>query len=137
MAPLLPPDHKPLASPLDDMKITVPGALTLSVTVHGMCPATVQAIQSNLAIQPTPVVRQADDPPREDHSAPPSYLRDLGAQSTSGAPIPFNNSNWPVLQRRSSNAHLMMSSTNAALLFGDTPATPLDWLPTYPSSVVR
>ena len=106
MAPLLPPDHKPLASPLDDMKNTVPdAAFTISVTLSGMCPAAVQAIQSNLAIQLTPVVRQADDPPRVDYSAPPSFLRDLGVQSTSGGPIPFNNSNWPVPQRRSSNAH--------------------------------
>ncbi len=129
MAPILPPDHKPLASPLDDSKNTVHAAFTLSVTLSGMYSGAV--IQSNLAIQATPVVRQADDPPREDYSAPPSFLRDLGVQSTSGEPIPFNNSNWPVPQRRSSNVHLLMSSTNAALLFGDTPSTSLDWLPTY------
>ncbi len=102
---------------------------TLGVTFSGMYPAAV--IQSNLAIQATPVVRQADDPPREDYSAPSSFLRDLGVQSTSGEPIPFTNSNWSVPQRRSSNVHLMMSSTNTALLFGDAPSTSLDWLPTY------
>ena len=134
MAPILPPDHKPLASPLDDRKNTAHAVFTL-ITLSGIDPAVV--IQSNLAIQAPPVVRQADDPPREEYSAPPSFLRDLGVQSTSGEPIPFNNSNWPVPQRRSSNVHLMMSSTNAALLFGDTPSTSLDWLPTYPASVVR
>lgn len=129
MAPILPPDHKPLASPLDDRKNTFHAVCTLSATLSGMYPAAV--VQSNLAIQATPVVRQADDPPREDYSTPPSFLRDVGVQSTSGEPIPFNNSNWPVPQRRSSNVHLMMSTTNAALLFGDAPSTPLDWLPTY------
>ena len=128
MAPILPPDHKPLASPLDDGRNTAHAVFTL-VTLSGMDPAAV--IQSNLAIQVTPVVRQADDPPREDHSAPPSFLRDLGVQSTSGEPVPFNNSNWPVPQRRQSNVHLMMSSTSTALLFGVAPPTSLDWLPTY------
>jgi len=75
-------------------------------------------------VQPYPVVQaieapqQADDPPSEDYSSPVSYSLDRGVQTTS-SPMPFNQYDWPVPQRRSSKAHLMMSSTNAALLFGN------------------
>ena len=63
--------------------------------------------------------RQADDPPSDDYSAPVSYSRDRGVQSTS-SDMPFNNHDWPVPRGLSSKVHLMMPSTNAALLFGSS-----------------
>jgi len=42
---------------------------------------------------------------------------------------PLHHYNWPVPQPRSSSAHFALSSTNHALLFGDTPTTTQDWFP--------
>jgi hypothetical protein len=50
----------------------------------------------------------------------------LTSGSSADVPMPFNQFDWPVPQRRSSNAHMMMSSTNMTLLFGDTPTTTQD-----------
>ena len=78
MAPILPPDHFPLASPLDATK-TVPGAaLVLSVTLYGMCPA----MSDSLAILPSLYTvdepQQADDPPTPDHSPAPYRAQAVG-----------------------------------------------------------
>jgi hypothetical protein len=91
------------------------------MAVPGMCVSPVRTIQVDSIVQQSPEVvgREADDPPEEDRLAPESYLRDRGAQST-GATMPFSNFDWPILQRRASIAHMAMSSTSHALLFGDS-----------------
>jgi hypothetical protein len=135
MAPILPPDHKPLASPLDGVKKTAPrSALTITVTAYGLCPTTLPLPRVEAAVGMVQAAEQADDPPQEDFLAPVSYRLDRGV-STTADPAPFVQNNWPVPQRRSSNEHLMMYSTSAALLHGDAAST-LDWLPTYPTSIV-
>ena len=91
------------------------------MAIPGMWVGPVLANQVDSIVQPSTEVvgREADDPPEEDRLAPESYLRDRGAQST-GAPMPFRNSDWPVPQRRPSIAHMAMSSTSHVLLFGDS-----------------
>lgn len=121
MAPLLPPDHRPVPSPLDDTTKILGVAFQLAMVVRGMSVEPIPAIPRDSIVQPSPVVlgREADDPPEEDRLAPESYLHDRGAQST-GARMPFSNFDWPVPQRRLSVAHMAMSSTSQALLFGDS-----------------
>jgi hypothetical protein len=102
------------------MKILSPhGALTITVTAYGLCPANAQKPNVVPMVQTILAVQQDDDASNEGTTAPVAYSLDPGEQSTSGVPLPFNNFNWPVPQRRSTHAHLITSSTNAALLFGD------------------
>jgi hypothetical protein len=130
MAPILPPHHTPLASPVDPVKNAVQDA------VHELKEATPGAVRASVVVGffaldlcplSTPI---ADPPQQEQHDT-----RRVGRQATTWVssatsqahvPMPFNQFDWPVPQRRSSNAHLAMSSTNHALLFGDTPTTTQD-----------
>lgn len=143
MAPILPPDHKPLASPVEDVKDTVRDAvndvkdaaprvvrasLFSGVTALGVFPQTA-------AIQPNPVVlamqqpQQADDPPTEDYSPRAYRVRPVGAigsTSSSGA-MPFRGNSddtaaQAIRQRRMVNeawarVAQAMPSTNTALLY--------------------
>jgi hypothetical protein len=144
MAPILPPDHEPIPGLKEKIKDTLGSAKDAApklaragaVSIR-LCPSVLQVVQPCLdlvvQVMERPVVQamerpvmqaiqqpqQADDPPREDYSAPVSYSLDRGVQSTS-SDMPFNGGDWPVPRSRPSNAHLMMSSTNAALLFGSS-----------------
>ena len=84
MAPILPPHHKPLASPLDGLKpsmtmpdlrplMSVPGAL-IALSALDLCPVRF----------PEP----DEDPPHEDHAPKPYIVREPGVSSTA-APQPF------------------------------------------------
>ena len=119
MAPIL-PDHDPIPSGVQDLKDAAPKVARvglLSITLYQ--PPLQVAPPYPVAVQAIEQPRQADDPPSDGYAAPVSYSRDRGVQSTS-SDMPFNNHDWPVPRRLSSNAHLMMPSTNAALLFGSS-----------------
>ena len=111
------PDHQPVASPLGEL--TLP---KLKVRVGIPLAAITLSVPGLLPVQPQP--QQPDDPPYENQAPVPHRVQALRESTSSD--MPFNNFDWPVPQRLSSNAHLMMSSTNAALLFGDAPSTSRD-----------
>jgi hypothetical protein len=102
---------------VQELKDVAPGSVRAAV-VTGF-------LLADLCPLGTPVA----DPPQEDYAP----VNRVGRQAitwvssaTSQAHVPFNQFDWPVPQRRSSNAHLMMPSTNTTLLFGDTPSTTQD-----------
>ncbi len=80
VAPLLPPDHRPLPSPLDDVKRMLPRA---ALTLLTLSPTTVPNPNMDATVGTIQAGEQADDPPSEDYSRLASYLRDRGAASTS------------------------------------------------------
>jgi hypothetical protein len=115
MSVLFPPPYKPLASPLDDLKI--PG-----VTLNLVVPLIITTALHDLCPLGNPVA----DPPYEDH-APVAYrvgaLSALG--STSANPFFANTSDSTAAQVAGQRRTLddaqtrvaqMMSSTSAALL---------------------
>ena len=72
MAPILPPDHFPLASPLDAMKTVPWAAFVLSLTLYDMS----LVILPSLHTVDEP--QQADDPPTPDHSPAPYRVQEVG-----------------------------------------------------------
>ena len=133
MAPILPPDHEPIPSGVEDLNDAAPKVGRAGVVLITLYQPPLPLVQPHPVVQAIKQPRQADDPPSEDYSSPVSYSLDRGVQTTSGA-MPFNQHDWPIPPRRPSNAHLTMSSTNAALLFastssGDMPFNNHDWPP--------
>ena len=118
VAPILPPDHKPIPTGFENLKHAAPKIVRTGVFSITLCP-TLPVIQPHPVVQAIEQPQQADDPPSKDYLPPVSYSLDRGVQTTSSE-MPFNQHDWPVPQRRSSSVHLTMASTNAALLFGST-----------------
>jgi hypothetical protein len=119
MAPVLPPDHKPLPSPFDELPRAVGVSLTAAtLSLPGLCPADLPH-------------QQTDDPPQENH-APMAYrVPAMSVSSTSGAapPRPLtwqNNSQFASadavirhhLSRRAAQTRIAQMSLINALFFG-------------------
>ena len=96
MGTLFPPHDKPLASPLDDMKDTGPAsALTLTVTLYGLCPAQVQAPFVIPTVKTVQAPQQADDSSTGTYAPEPVPVQDASGMGGTSTDVPFgwqNNS---------------------------------------------
>jgi hypothetical protein len=120
MAPILPPDHKPIPTGIERVKEAAPAAVRSGVIALSVYQPVGEMIYPDPVVQAIKQPDDPDDPERADYSVPLSYMKERGVQSTSDA-MPFNNFDWPVPQRRVGlHPSQMMFSTNAALLFGSS-----------------
>src|SRR5689334_4105100 len=82
MAPILPPDHEPIPSGVEDLKAAAPKVVRVAAVSITLYQPSLQVVPPYPVVQAIEQPQQADDPPSEDYSSPVSYSLDRGVQTT-------------------------------------------------------